>query len=153
MEGNNSFKTIMWIIGLLVVVGIIVFLVTKDKEKDYSDENMVIGEAVVEDFDILMLESFPVQINLAVKGYTPDACTQVGDVKQLYANGVFSVTLESKRPLDEQCAQQIMPFEKTISLSGVVGLPRGEYIVDLNGMRKTFTLDIDNFISDEDPLK
>lgn len=144
----------MWIIlGLgIVVIGII--LLTKNKKSNPEDENMVIGEAVVEEIDVMKLESFPVQVNVLARGYTPDSCTTLGDVKQTYANNKFTVKIESKKPLDaENCAQMIMPFEKTISLSGVAGLPKGSYTIDVNGVTGGFMLEMDNFISETDPLK
>lgn len=144
----------MWIIVGLVVIVIAAVLLTKNKKADPSEENTVIGEAVVEKIDVMTLESFPVQINVLASGYLPDGCTTLGDVKQRYADGTFDITLESKKPLDSQaCTQAIVPFEKTISLSGVVGLPKGTYNVDVNGVTGEFTLEVDNFISEEDPLK
>ncbi len=155
MEQNNSFKTILWIIVGLAIVAIIIFLVTKKKNADMdADENIVIGQAVVEKIDIAMMESFPIQVSVLATGYLSDGCTTVGDVKQRYDEGTFNVTIESKKPLDaENCIQTIVPFEKTISLSGVVGLPRGTYTVDVNGITGKFTLEIDNFISETDPVK
>lgn len=156
MEQNNSFKTILWILGILIIIIGAVFLLTKKDKKmdDYSDENVVIGEAVVEKIDITLLESFPVQVNVLATGYTPDGCTKVGDVNQRFTDGTFFITLETKKPIDaENCTQAIMPFEKMISLSGVVGLKKGTYKVDLNGITGQFTFDIDNFISETDPIK
>lgn len=153
-DNNNSFKTILWIVLGLVIIVIVVVLLTKKKNVDEVAENIVIGEAVVEKIDIAVMESFPVQISVLATGYLPDGCTTVGDVKQRYGNGTFDVTLESKKPLDAQnCTQAIVPFEKNFSLSGVVGLPKGTYAVDVNGVRGQFTLDVDNFISETDPLK
>lgn len=152
MENNNSFKTILWIIIGLVVVAGVVFLLTKNKKP--ADENMVIGQAAVDEVQIVKLESFPVQVNVLVKGHLQDGCTTLGDVKQSYATGKFSLNIESKKPLDAQnCTQQISPFEKTVSLAGVVGLPKGTYSVDVNGVKGAFTLEMDNFISEKDPLK
>lgn len=152
MENNNTFKTIMWIILGLAVVIIIIVLLTKDK-KD-SDENMVIGEAIVEEIEIVKLESFPVQVNILAKGFLADNCTTLGDTKQSYANNKFSVLLQTKKPLDaEDCSQVNVPFDKTISLSGVTGLAQGTYMVDVNGVTGTFSLEIDNFINEVDPLK
>ena len=154
MDNNsNSFKTLMYIaLGLIIVILAVVFL-TKNK-KNAGDENNVIGTAKVESIDIVQLESFPVQVNVIAKGYLPDSCTTLGEVKQSYNANKFTITLESKRPLDaEMCAQVIENFEKTISLNGVVGLAKGTYSVDVNGVMGAFTLSMDNYISETDPLK
>lgn len=152
MDNSNSFKTLMYVaLGLIIVIVAIIFL-TKDKKN--ADENNVIGEAKVESIDILQLESFPVQVNVVAKGYLPDSCTTLGDIKQSYADNKFTITIESKRPLDaEACAQVIENFEKTISLNGVVGLSKGTYSVVVNGVIGAFTLSMDNFVSETDPLK
>lgn len=154
MENNsNSFKTIMYVILGLIVVVVGIILLTKNK-KDMDDENTVIGTATVESIEILQLESFPVQVNVIAKGYLPDGCTTLGDAKQSYANNKFTIMLESKRPLDaEVCTQVVENFEKTIPLGGVTGLPKGTYTVEVNGVVGAFTLSMDNFISEEDPLK
>jgi hypothetical protein len=64
------------------------------------------------------------------------------------------VTLESKRPQNAKvCTQVIQNFEENISLTGVSGLPKGTYTVEVNGVKGAFTLGVDNFISETDPLK
>lgn len=156
MEQNNSFKTILWIIAILIIVVGAVFLLTKDKKQadDHSDENVVIGEAVVEKIDISLMESFPVQVGVLATGYTQDGCTKIGDVNQRFTDGTFFVTLETKKPLEaENCTQAIVPFEKSFSLSGVVGLSKGTYKVNINGVLGEFKFDVDNFISETDPIK
>lgn len=154
MENNNAFKTIIWIVIILVVVAIIAFLVTRGKGKNNTaDQNMVIGDAQVDKIDIALLESFPVQVNVLASGTLPDDCTEIGDVVQRYDNGTFYVSLETKRPQDAVCTQVTKPFSKNVSLSGVVGLPKGDYVVDVNGVKGTFAFEVDNFISDTDPLK
>lgn len=154
MDNNNSFKTLMWVILSLVIVVIVVVLITKNKKTDLDDQNVVIGEAVVEEIDIMKLESFPIQVNILARGYTPDSCTALGDIKQSYANNKFTVKIESKKPLDaENCTMTVMPFEKTINLLGVNGLSKGSYTVDVNGVTGGFMLEMDNFISDTDPIK
>ncbi|MCC7469954.1 MAG: hypothetical protein IT284_02330 [Bacteroidetes bacterium] len=155
MESGNSFKTILWVIAALVVVIIGIFILTKNKNTDVmQDENMVIGQAMVDTIDVSVTDSFPAQVNVTAKGNLSDGCTQIGDVKQTYENKVFGVTLETKKPLDaEMCTQALVPFEKTFPLSGVVGLVKGTYSVDVNGVRSSFTLSMDNAVSNVDPLK
>lgn len=151
---NNSFKTLMWVLLGLAIVAIGVFLLTKNK-KPTGDENMVIGTAKVDSVDIMKMESFPVQINVIAKGNLADGCTKIGDAKQTFdGKSDFSIRLETKRPIDSKaCSQALVPFEKTINLSGATGLPRGTYTVDVNGVKKSFTLEMDNFITGVDPLK
>lgn len=152
MENNNTFKTLAYIlIGIAVLIGVIV-LITKNKKS--SDENMVIGMAKVESIEVIKTDTFPVSVNIKAKGYLPDSCTQLGDTKQTYDNGTFTVTLESKRPQEAKaCAEMIQNFEENISLAGVTGLTKGTYNIEVNGVKGAFTLGIDNFINGDDPLK
>ena len=39
-----------------------------------------IGLALVDEIDILILESFPVQINVIARGNLPDPCTEISEV-------------------------------------------------------------------------
>jgi inhibitor of cysteine peptidase len=99
--------------------------------------------AQVTSIDLLILESFPVQVHAAVKGDHPDACTSIGTVNQRREGNTFYVEMFAYRPLDMACAQVITPFEHTVALD-VVGLPAGTYTVDVNGVTGTFKLDVDN---------
>ena len=103
------------------------------------------GLAQVESIEILILESFPVQINVLVEGNLPDACTEIDQVNQRFEaeENIFEVEITTTRTTDEPCAQVLVPFEETISLD-VYGLPAGSYTVDVNGVQETFTLDVDN---------
>lgn len=152
MENNNTFKTLAYIVLGIAVVVVAIVLITKNKKS--SDENMVIGQANIESIEVTKTDAFPVAVNILAKGYLEDSCTQLGDTKQTYDKGTFTVTLESKRPQEAKaCAEMIQNFEENISLVGVTGLPKGTYNVEVNGVKGAFTLGVDNFISGNDPLK
>ncbi len=105
-------------------------------------------EASVDGFDILILESFPVQVNVVVRGNLPDGCTEIDEATAEGSGDTFTVQLTTRRPVDEICTQALVPFEQSISLD-VVGLPAGEYTVDVYGETQTFTLDADNVLPDD----
>lgn len=152
MEQNNTFKTLAYIAIGLVVVIVAIMLITKHKKS--AEDNMVIGMATVESIELSKTESFPVGITVLAKGYLADSCTTLGEIKQTYAAGTFNVVIESKKPQNAKaCAQVIENFEQNISLTGVSGLPKGTYNVNVNGVKGAFTLGMDNFINATDPLK
>ena len=99
--------------------------------------------ANVKDIEIMLLESFPVQINVIAKGEHPDSCTKADEITTRREGNTFFVTLTASRPADVMCAQVITPFEEVIALD-VVGLKAGVYTVDVNGVRDTFELQMDN---------
>lgn len=107
------------------------------------------GEAVVESVDALILESFPVQVNVVAVGYLPDGCTTIGEVTSQQNGNEFKVTITTERPADAMCTEAIVPYEEVIPLD-VAGLPAGQYTVTVNGVSTTFELAIDNVLPDSE---
>ena len=101
-----------------------------------------IGLAPVDEIDILILESFPVQINVIARGNLPDPCTEISEVLKEREGDTFFITIKTYRP-PGFCIQVLAPFEEIISLE-VYGLPAGTYTVDVNGVQDTFDLEVDN---------
>ena len=101
------------------------------------------GEAMVDEIDILILESFPVQINVVARGNLPDGCTEIDEIIREHEDQTFNVTVTTARPADVMCTEALVPFEETFSLD-VYGLPAGVYTVDVNGVTGTFELAVDN---------
>lgn len=109
------------------------------------------GEAVVDSIQILILESFPVQVNVFARGNLPDGCTRIDRINKERSGDLFQVTISTLRPGGAVCSEALVPFEETIGLD-VLGLDAGRYSVDVNGMVGSFTLDIDNRVpTDETP--
>ena len=108
-----------------------------------SGGDMVVSEANVESVEIMILESFPVQVRVVAKGSHPDPCTTVKDVTKERDGNTFTVTITAQREQGASCIQVIDPFEETIPLD-VAGLPAGTYTVTVNGISEQFTLDTDN---------
>lgn len=119
--------------------------------ENYTDNNgnseYAYDDAIVEDVEIMILESFPVQARAVASGYLPDGCTHIDEANTtVERNGnVFNVSLRTIRPMDAICTEAIVPFEQTINLD-VYGLDKGTYTVNVNGIEKTFELQTDNVI-------
>ncbi len=109
------------------------------------------GEAMVDSIQLLILESFPVQVRVNVQGTLSDACTEVGTITQQREGNTFFVTIPTVRPADQMCAEMLQSFEESIALD-VQGLPAGEYTVNVNGVTDTFTLAVDNELPSEEPV-
>jgi hypothetical protein len=98
----------------------------------------------VDSVDILVMESFPVQISAAVSGNLSVPCVQLLDPAVSFMGNTFIVVLaESTSGPGESCIALIEPFETSIPLD-VLDLPAGTYTVDVNGVVSDFTLDVDN---------
>lgn len=101
-----------------------------------------IGLAPVEEIEIVILESFPVQVHVIASGNLPDPCTEIYEINKEREGNTFIVTIKTFRP-PGLCIQVIAPFEEIIPLE-VYGLPAGTYTVDVNGVQDTFDLKVDN---------
>jgi inhibitor of cysteine peptidase len=108
-------------------------------------DDVVRGEATVEEVDLQIMESFPVQVAAIARGNLSDGCTEIDEVRSSFdeESETFTVTITTVRDEDAVCTQALVPFEERIELD-VRGLPAGTYTVDVNGVRETFTLDVDN---------
>ena len=118
---------------------------TPDPDVPTPGGEMVVGLAGVESIEILILESFPVQVRAHVQGALSDACTRIGEVTQKRDGNTFEITITTARPKDLMCAQVITPFEESIALD-VAGLKAGTYTVNVNGVSEQFTLATDNVL-------
>jgi hypothetical protein len=107
-------------------------------------------EVEIETVEILLLESFPVQVNVIVSGNLPDGCSTLNEPRPRREGNTFVVNLVASRIADEICTQALVPFDQVIPLD-VEGLPAGTYSVSVNGTTDTFTLDVDNILVEETP--
>lgn len=154
MENNTQVKKFFYVILALVIVLVAFVLIRKNKRVG-EESQYEVGQAMVDSIDITLRESFPVEVDVLVKGNLPDGCTELGDAKQQLLGKTFNINLETRKlkDVDVMCTQALVPFEETIALENVVGITAGEYTVTVNGVSKTFVMDVDNYISNEDPLK
>ncbi|MCI0398332.1 MAG: hypothetical protein L0332_05935 [Chloroflexi bacterium] len=120
-------------------------------ETPAGEGEVIIGQATVENIDILILESFPVQVHVLVRGYVGDGCTEIDEIQTTPEGNAFMVTITTKRPAEAVCTQILVGFEETIPLD-VAGLPAGTYTVNVNGVTGTFELAVDNVAQTEEPI-
>lgn len=123
-----------WVIGSLAAIGACsAFTGTIPPSSDIR------SLATVNSVKPFILTSEPPQVAVQVQGFVGDPCTQLQEpmITVAAATRKFTVTLETLRPADVVCIQVLDPFEITFWLP-MEGLPRGEYIVLVNGVSKTF---------------
>ena len=106
------------------------------------------GQARVDSIQILIEESFPVQVNVRVRGELPDGCTTVDEVITQQTGPTFQSVVGTIRPGDAVCTAATVAFEEVVALD-VLGLDAGTYTVTVNGISGSFTLDADNRIEEE----
>jgi hypothetical protein len=81
--------------------------------------------------EILLLETFPVQVRLSVAGELPNPCARLGwSVSPGDDQGRIEVALFADQPTGTACIQVLAPYAETIPLGS---FERGSYGVFVNG--------------------
>ncbi len=99
--------------------------------------------ATIDSVQVQVLESFPVQIDVRARGELPNGCTTITNVSSAQSGNQFNIIITTVQQIDPNCSETAVPFEEVISLD-VAGLPAATYAVDVNGIRGSFTLEVDN---------
>ena len=149
---NKNLFILAVVIAIGIIAGIAINTLSTDNPKppDYRNnktDKFIYGNATVESIEIMVLESFPVQIRVNASGYLPDGCTKVDGIVRGKEGNTFLVNIRTVRPANAFCTEAIVPFQEVISLD-VYGLKAGIYNVDVNGVKGTFELQIDNIIKE-----
>lgn len=107
------------------------------------------GQAMVDKVDVLLLESFPVQVNAIVSGNLNNGCTEIDEITTEQQGNNFVVTVTTRAPMGVACTEALVPFEEVVPLEAV-GLPAGDYTVTANGVSGQFALAVDNVLQGEE---
>ncbi|MCK5523352.1 MAG: hypothetical protein KAI83_09495 [Thiomargarita sp.] len=115
------------------------------EEKVGKHDAYIVGknEASVEHINVKVLESFPVQVNVAVWGSLPDDCTHIDDIIEDRSGNTLIVKILTTYQKDKPCTQGIKPFQEIIPLN-VDGMSAGVYTVKVNNVSESFELGVDN---------
>jgi hypothetical protein len=99
-------------------------------------------QATVESVEVEFEGPGPMAVNAIIKGTVAESCAQVDEIRQEFDERAraFTLTITTRRPVDEACLEQITPFEATIPLP-LDEMPDGVYTVIANGVTVTFRLE------------
>ncbi|MEM7336960.1 MAG: hypothetical protein AAF490_33115 [Chloroflexota bacterium] len=97
----------------------------------------------VDSAEVIILESFPVQVQVALSGTLSDGCISLESVTPRFDGESFVLELNADRPSDMMCTAVLTPFEEVVSLE-VDGLKAGTYTVQVQDQNTSFTLEMDN---------
>jgi|GEM_PF-4081773 hypothetical protein len=73
---------------------------------------------IVEDVDALVLESYPMQLRLAVRGYWPSGCSGDVRVEQALEGDTLTVRIWRGMVVGAVCPAVIVPYYETIAIEG-----------------------------------
>ena len=96
-----------------------------------GDSKFSRGNVFIEDSEVLVMESFPVQIALVLSGELPTPCNQLRAIANPPDEG-NRIQVEVYSVIDpaETCIQVLEPFEANVGLGS---FPSGHYSVWVNG--------------------
>lgn len=140
-----------WFVILINLILVLVFSACQAQPninpEDEIDGNFITGEDVyIDQVEINIMESFPLQVNAVVKGNLPDGCTKITEhYVEKVDDHTFEILIITQRPGDMMCTEALVPFEEIIALD-VNGLPAGTYTVNAYGKTAEFTFEMDNVI-------
>ncbi len=101
------------------------------------------NEAQVKDIVIHLMESFPLRVNVVVRGSLPNNCTTLDQFTQELRGNTFVIKILTAPLANQVCAQVTQPFDQVIPLE-VGDLKAGIYTVEVNGVSENFEFSLDN---------
>lgn len=105
----------------------------QDQEREPGQADMVAGNAFVNSADLVIMESYPVQVSLALSGELPTPCNKLTvDISEPNADNQIHIEVYSLVDPAMTCIAMIEPFDEQISLP-VENLADGTYEVWVNG--------------------
>lgn len=116
------------------------------------NEDTIAGEAAIEELQVNVRSTTPVQVEVVARGSLPDGCTETAEIQQTRADNTFMITIVTQRPTDLNCTQQIVRFEETFMLENVEGLEENIYTVMANGATAQFELELSSLPGEESQL-
>jgi inhibitor of cysteine peptidase len=105
----------------------------------------------VDEVELQIMESFPIQVAAVVRGHLPDGCTVLDDISAAREGNTFVLDIAAHREGD-MCTMALVPFEKRVALD-VEGLKAGTYQVVGGDASAAFTFDVDNVRADGAPVE
>ena len=98
-------------------------------------------DVYVDSVEVAIMESFPVQVAVTVRGNLADGCVVLDGVSWERDGDTFMLRSHAHRE-GEACTLALVPFEEIVALD-VVGLAAGTYQVVLDAFSTEFTLEVD----------
>jgi inhibitor of cysteine peptidase len=98
---------------------------------------MTEGAAYVESADVLVMESYPVQVAVVVEGSLPTPCHELRctyEIQGFEDEPRLDIRVYSVADAEAVCIQMLEPFEARIGIP-MQGAPDGVYVVYVNGER------------------
>ncbi len=103
-----------------------------------STPEYLYGTFEVRQVEAPVVTTLPAEVDLTVVGELPDACTQIDQVSQQRAENAINVTITTRRPIDQSCAQSTVEHTELVRLGEIDSA--GTYTIMVNGVQTTVFL-------------
>lgn len=136
-----------YLVLLLTVSGVSLGACSADSKQtavvDTRPTVNVSPDFVIEQVDVQVSDSFPVQVTVLISGQLADDCkTPAYDIEEI-TGPVFTINMIESATAVPNCRHSRATFTHTVPLA-VDGLKAGIYTINVNGVVKNFELTVDN---------
>ena len=107
-------------------------------DSDVGDNQLIIADMPIQEIEVLLAESDPVQVTIEVTGWLPDSCTAHHETHQGREGNTITIQITTIRPKNLACATVVTEYQEKVFIGT---LPAGDYKVIVNGMEQNFRVD------------
>lgn len=107
-------------------------------DSSIDDNQAIITDMPIQDIEVWLAESFPVQVTVEVTGGLSDSCTEHHETHQAQEGNTITIQITTIRPKDLVCATVVTEYQERIAIGT---LPAGDYTVIINGVEQQFRVD------------
>ena len=100
--------------------------------------DMLIEPIQIDQVEVRIAESFPVQVFVHVTGVIGDGCSSVLPAEQKREGNTVTLTINRQRPAEAMCTMIAKIYDENIRLAG--DYPAGEYTLNVNGVTQNFVV-------------
>ena len=105
---------------------------------DGIDDQSIIADMPIQEIEVLLAESDPVQVTVEVNGWLADSCTAHHETHQAQEGNTITIQITTIRPKDLFCATVVTEYQERVFIGT---LPAGDYTVIVNNIEQGFRVD------------
>ena len=107
-------------------------------DSDDLDNQSIIADMPIQEIEVLLAESHPVQVSVEVTGWLSDSCTAHHETRQAQEGNTINIQITTIRPRDFACATVVTEYQERVSIGT---LAAGDYKVIVNDVEAEFRVD------------
>ena len=107
-------------------------------DTDDIDNQSIIADMPIQEIEVLLAESHPVQVSVEVNGWLADSCTTHHETHQGQEGNTITIHITTTRPKDLVCATVVTEYQERVFIGA---LPAGDYTIIVNDLEQQFRVD------------